>query len=296
VSERATGSSEGVNGTGENVTGVDAGLRIAVADFAAQPRVLVAVDFDGTLSPLIIDPLKARAVPGALEALRAAAALGGVTAAIVSGRDLATLRALTGIGPEDGVALIGSHGAQTSFGEQTITDPASDVGLLDKAATAQLNVLRGELEAIRSRYPAVRLEEKPSAVALHTRGLEPSVAAAAEAAGLEVGSRYPDVHVIPGKNVVELTLVATTKGGVLLTLAESTGSDATLYVGDDVTDESAFAALDPASGDLTVKVGDGQTLAAHRVPDPESVVRLLDLFVDQRRTLQPGIGQSGTPD
>lgn len=282
MSEQATGSGEDVNGAGEKVTGVDAGLRIALGDFAAHPRVLVAVDFDGTLSPLIIDPLKARAVPGALEALRAAAALGGVSAAIVSGRDLKTLKALTGIGPADGVALIGSHGAQTSFDQQNTTDPASDAGLLDKDATAQLSVLRGELEAIRSRYPAVRLEEKPSAVAIHTRGLEPSVAAAAEAAGLEVGSRYPDVHVIPGKNVVELTLVATTKGGVLLTLAESTGSGATLYVGDDVTDESAFAALDPASGDLTVKVGDGQTLAAHRVPDPESVVRLLELFVDQR--------------
>ena len=284
MSERIPGSAEDVNGAVDQVTGLDAGLRIAVAAFAAHPRVLVAVDFDGTLSPLIIDPLKARAVPGALEALRAAASLGGVTVAIVSGRDLATLAALTGIGPADGVALIGSHGAQISFGEHGGTHPASDAGLLDKESTALLSVLRGELAAIRARYPAIRLEDKPSAVALHTRGVEPSMAAAAEAAGLEVGARYPDVHVIPGKNVVELTLVAATKGSVLLTLAGSTGSDATLYVGDDVTDESAFAALDPASGDLTVKVGDGETLAAHRVPDPESVVRLLELFVDQRRT------------
>lgn len=267
---------------GEPVTGVDDALSLAVAAFAAHPRVLVAVDFDGTLAPLINDPLASRAVPGALEALRDAAALGGVTAAIVSGRDLATLTTLTGIGPADGVALIGSHGAQTSFGEQT----TSDAGLLDEEATAQLSVLRDALEAIRSRYPAVRLEEKPSAVAVHTRGVEPSVAAAAEAAALEVGAQFPDVHVIPGKNVVELTVLAATKGSVLLSLAQATGSSATLYAGDDVTDESAFAALDPTSGDLTVKVGDGQTLATHRVPDPESVVRTLELFVDQRRARQ----------
>ena len=90
-------------------------LRIAVAAFAARPRVLVAVDFDGTLSPFVLDPMQARAVPGALEALRAAAALDGVTVAVVSGRDLATLAALTGLGLHDGVILIGSHGAQTNL-------------------------------------------------------------------------------------------------------------------------------------------------------------------------------------
>ena len=58
---------------------------------------------------------------------------------------------------------------------------------------------------------------------------------------------------------------------------------AVLYLGDDVTDERAFAALDPASDDLTVKVGDGETVAAQRVPGPEAVVELLELFVDQAR-------------
>jgi trehalose 6-phosphate phosphatase len=132
----------------------------------------------------------------------------------------------------------------------------------------------------------MRLEHKPSAVVLHTRGVEPSVAAAAAAAATaayEVGGRYTGVHVLPGKDVVELTVLEANKGSALVELARATSSDATLYIGDDVTDERAFAALDPASGDLTVKVGNGQTAAAQRVPDQESVVKLLDLFVEQRR-------------
>ncbi len=258
----------------------DPQLEIAVAAFAARSRVLVAVDFDGTLSPFVIDPLQARAVPGALEALRAAAALDGVTVAVVSGRDLATLEMLTGIGRQDGITLVGSHGAQTNLaGQDTLTRES----LLDAETTASLSVVRDELEAIRSRYPTVRLEQKPAAVALHTRGLDPSVAAAATAAALEVGQRYPRVHLMPGKDVVELTVLEPDKGRVVLELARATGSEATLYLGDDVTDEKAFAALDPAAGDLSVKVGDGQTLAAQRVPDQVSVVRLLDLFVVQRR-------------
>jgi len=256
------------------VTATDAGLHAAVAAFAARPRVLVAVDFDGTLSPFVLDPLQARAVPGGLEVLLAAAALDGVCVAIVSGRDLATLAALTGIGPDDGVALIGSHGAQAGNGPQAG---------LDQDATARLDVLRGELEEVRSRYPAVRLEHKPSAVVLHTRGVEASVAAAATAAALEVSQRYPGVHVMPGKDVMELTVIDADKGRAVTELARATGSEATLYLGDDVTDERAFAVLDPASGDLTVKVGEGETQAAQRVPDPASVVKLLELFVDQRR-------------
>jgi trehalose 6-phosphate phosphatase len=267
------------------VTAAGTGLGRAVAGFAAQPRVLVAVDFDGTLSPFVLDPMQARAVPGSLEALRAAAALDGVSVAIVSGRDLATLETLTGIGRQDGITLVGSHGAQTNLAGQTSL--ARDGALLDQEAAATLSLLRGELESIRARFPSVRLEQKPAAVALHTRGIEPSVAAAATTAVLEVGQRYPRVHVMPGKNVVELTVLEPNKGAVVVELARVTGSDATLYVGDDVTDERAFSALDPESGDLTVKVGDGETLAAHRVPDQTSVVELLDLFVSQRSTTTP---------
>ncbi len=258
-------------------------LRIALAAFAARPRVLVAVDFDGTLAPFVTDPLQARAVPGGLEALRVAAALGGVTTAVVSGRDLATLEMLTGIGPDDGITLIGSHGAQTNRGDRAGLGSAAGAAFLDEAAAALLSTLRDELEAIRSRYPAVRLEHKPAAVVLHTRGVEPSAAVAATKAAYEAGGRHTGVHVIPGKEVVELSVSAADKGSALADLARASSSDATLYVGDDVTDERAFAALHPLSGDLTVKTGAGETVAVQRVPDPETVVELLKLFVDVRR-------------
>ncbi|MEO6142469.1 MAG: trehalose-phosphatase [Dermatophilaceae bacterium] len=252
-------------------------LRGALEVFVQLPRVLVAADFDGVLAPLVDDPLQARALPGGLEALRAAAAQDGVTAALVSGRDLATLAALTGIGPDDGVALIGSHGAQTSLA------PVGSAALLNNAAKARLTALRAELQSIESRYPAVRLEHKPSAVVLHTRGVAPSVAAAATTAAHEVGRRHTGVFVLPGKDVVELTVLEANKGVSLVDLARQTSSEATLYLGDDVTDERAFAALDPGSGDLTVKVGDGETVAGQRVSGPGAVVELLELFVDRRR-------------
>ena len=258
-------------------------LRSALTAFAARPRVLVAVDFDGTLAPLVTDPLQARALHGGLEALRDAATLGGVTTAVVSGRDLATLELLTAIGPDDGITLIGSHGAQTNRADRARRASAVGASLLDEAAAALLETLREELEAIRSRYPAVRLEHKTSAVVLHTRDVEPSAAEAATKAAHEAGRRHPGAHVTPGKEVVELSVSAASKGSALAELARASSSEATLYVGDDVTDERAFAALHPMSGDLTIKVGAGETVALHRVPDPEAVVELLKLFVEVRR-------------
>lgn len=258
-------------------------LRLALSAFAARPRVLVAVDFDGTLAPLVTDPLRASAVPGGVEALRDAATLDGVTTAVVSGRDLATLEILTAIGPGDGITLVGSHGAQTNRADRASPVSAAGAAFLDPAATALLETLRDELEAIRSVHPDVRLEHKAAAVALHTRDVEPSVAEAATTAAHEAARRHPGVHVMPGKEVVELSVSAADKGTALADLALASRSDATLYVGDDATDERAFAALHPLSGDLTVKVGAGDTAALHRVPDPEAVVELLRLFVDVRR-------------
>ena len=258
-------------------------LRSALTAFAARPRVLVAVDFDGTLAPLVPDPLQARALHGGLEALREAAALSGVTTAVVSGRDLATLEMLTAIGPDDGITLIGSHGAQTNRGDRVGLGSAAGSVLLDEAATALLQTLRDELEAIRSRYPAVRLEYKTAAVVLHTRDVEPSAAEGATKAAHEAGRRHPGVHATPGKEVVELSVSAADKGSALAELVRASNSEATLYVGDDETDERAFAALHPLSGDLTVKVGAGETVAVQWVPDPEAVVELLKLFVEVRR-------------
>ena len=55
------------------------------------------------------------------------------------------------------------------------------------------------------------------------------------------------------------------KGAALRRLRDELGAAGALYLGDDVTDEDGFRALGP--GDVSVKIGDGETAADHRVPD-----------------------------
>ena len=103
---------------------------------------------------------------------------------------------------------------------------------------------------------------------------------AAAAALLEQADSVADPSLTkkPGKEVLELAVTDADKGSAVLRLRDDLGAAATVYLGDDRTDEDAFRALSP--GDLTVKVGEGETVARYRVADPAAVLLLLEALAD----------------
>src|SRR5689334_12121547 len=252
-------------------------LVAALETLAATPRVLVASDFDGVLAPLVPDPSRSRALPGTIEALEGLAALPDTHAAVVSGRDLDTLTALTGLA-DSAVTRIGTHGAETS--RATTTD-------LTPAQQEKLELLTRELGTLSEGGPeGVYLESKPSAVVLHTRrATDREAADAVEAAALEVTTRHTGLHVLHGKQVVEVGVVRADKGTALVALRDEVGAEVVAYFGDDVTDEDAFRALGP--DDVTVKVGDGETAARFRVERPEDAAEALTHLLERRTARQP---------
>ncbi len=254
----------------------DGDLEAALARFAARDVVLVAVDFDGTLAPIVTDPAAARPVPRARAALHALARRPGTHVALVSGRTLADLRLLAD--PPPGAALVGSHGAEVAL-PAGAAGAASGPAPADAARSALLERVRAELAAISTRHPGTSVEVKPTSAVLHTRAAARPEAAAATGAALAGPATWPGVHVTRGKEVVELAVSDVTKGRALDGLRTALGlpaSGGVLYLGDDVTDERAFAVLADADGDLTVKVGEGPTAARHRVADPQAVSELLE--------------------
>jgi trehalose 6-phosphate phosphatase len=260
------------------VNAIPGSLVAALEAFVQRPRILIGVDFDGTLAPFTTDAMQTRAAPGALSTLYAAAALPGVTVALVSGRDLLTLRTLTGVPDTSPIVLLGSHG-----GESSAADVQGWQGP-DREGSLRLAAARADLEEVALAHRGTRIEVKPGAVALHTRGVEPLVGEAALAAAMELSTRHTGVHVIPGKEVVELTIAENDKGSAIRALAAARTVDATAYFGDDVTDERAFAALDAKSGDVTVKVGEGSTLASYRLETVADVVIALGVVVSTRQS------------
>jgi trehalose 6-phosphate phosphatase len=235
-----------------------AALDTALAAVALRRPLLVASDYDGVLARLVGDPSAAVPEPGVAEALTRIAAADGVTVALVSGRGVADLRATSGLtGP---FRWVGSHGAEFD-------------GPLSGELAARRDELAARLAPVVARTPGARLEVKPASVAVHVREVSDAVAAAAlldEARSLADSS----LTLKPGKAVLELAVTDADKGSALLRLAAELGAAATVYLGDDVTDEDAFRALGDA--DLTIKVGDGETAATHRVPDPAAAVAVLE--------------------
>ena len=240
----------------------------ALATVAAAPRLLVATDFDGVLAPFVLDPMDARAQPGTLASLTSLAALPTTWSAVVSGRDLATLDELTGL-TGSAVTRIGSHGAESSRG-----------GPLPDGTAAELATLRGAVEAaVAARDPRIRLEHKPTAVVLHTRGLPDEALSTAAAIADEAAATEGVTH-LAGKGVHELSVLQADKGTALRALATELDADAVVYLGDDVTDEHAFAVL--GAGDLGIKVGPGETAAAVRVDDAAAVPEVLAALTSLR--------------
>ncbi|QXG74264.1 trehalose-phosphatase [Modestobacter sp. L9-4] len=231
----------------------------ALADLARQRPLLVASDYDGVLARLRDDPGSAVPEPGVADLLTRLAAVEGVTVALVSGRGVADLQATSGLtGP---FRWVGSHGAE-----------------FDGPLSGDLAVRRDELVAalapLVAAVPGARLEVKPAGAAVHVRTVTDRDAAARLLADAAAGpGADPSLTAKPGKDVLELAVTDADKGSALLRLRDELGATGVLYLGDDVTDEDGFTAIAPDG--LSVKVGDGDTAARHRVPDLDGVRDLL---------------------
>ncbi len=155
---------------------------------------------------------------------------------------------------------MGSHGAE-----------------LDGPLTGELadrrDALVRLLEPVVGRVPGARLEVKPASVAVHVREVPDRLAAVAL---LEDVDTLADASLTkkPGKEVLELAVTDADKGTALRRLRSEIGAAGALYLGDDVTDEDGFRALEP--DDVTVKVGEGATAARYRVADIPGALAVLD--------------------
>ncbi len=261
----------------------------ALYEIARTRRLLVALDFDGTLAPEVDDPEQARALPEARAAVLALLELPGTRVALVSGRSLASLELVSEL--PDTVLLVGSHGIEIRL-DTAHPDTASPVAAppdtvpldtvsLDTQELRQVTVMQEVLGEVADSFDQVWLEAKPAGFALHTRlATEDNSRVAHLVALSEVTAEIDSVTVRKGKDVLEFSVRATTKGDALEHLRSYTRANAVFYAGDDVTDEDAFAALGP--DDLGLKSGPGETLAAHRVAGPTQVAQVLALLAEIR--------------
>ena len=238
---------------------------------------LIAMDFDGTLSPIVADPREARAHPGAVAGLRGLAGLVG-TLAVITGRPAMEAVELGGFGSIPGLIVLGHYGWER-WEDGALAAPPPPPGVA--TARARLPELLAEAGA----PEGTRIEDKGSALAVHTRRTaDPAAALAAVADPLADLAAATGLTLEPGRLVIELRPPGMDKGSALTALAAERKSGAILFAGDDLGDLPAFGAVRAlrAAGHpgLTVCSASGEVsdLAAEAdlvVAGPDEVAALL---------------------
>ena len=251
-------------------------LTEALSAFASWDTILIALDFDGTLAPLVQDPEASRMILPAHKALENLTTLPGVAIAIVTGRAIDSVKRVAD--PLNEWFLVGSHGIEVlSPGEVTDYETPWLVP----------GDLTSGFEAVVAAHSGTRLEQKPFGLALHTRGVEEQLARQAEAAAHEVCSEWGGALVVrTGYGIVECSIQDATKGDGIAEVRRRLNPTAVLFAGDDRTDEDGFAVL--GEQDVAIRVGGGETIAPYRLDDAHAVAEALWFIHDKRASVESG--------
>lgn len=246
-------------------------LSDALARFAGHRMILVASDFDGTLSDHGTDLAVAMPVPGAERALNELARLANVTVMLVSGRRLDDLVHRFDALAEE-IVTVGEHGAEWPGREREVHPGVAVIaaGLTEITDGIGGAIVEPKLFGVTLRHEAVQ---------------QPRVAQLLEEATLFLRETTIDMDPPPriefGRGVIDISLSAVTKGDAVETVKASSGAEAVLYFGDDVSDESVFELM--GASDVGIKVGTAPTGAQHRVEQPSEVVAALEELLSIRQ-------------
>lgn len=227
-------------------------------------RLFLFLDYDGTLVPIERTPERA-VLPHRkkrfLEALNEK-----MFVCIVSGRSLADVRRRVGI---DGLAYIGNHGLEASWGRRTWVHPQA------KKRLPALGRLLKRIEARTHRFPRLLVENKGVTGSVHFRRLDTALVLPLRKIVVdEVRRKAGDFIVAEGKKVLEIRPKLDWDKGVgirkLMRWLPREPEALRIFIGDDRTDEDAFRALGGDS--ITIHVGKQKdTRARYRLVDVERV-------------------------
>jgi trehalose 6-phosphate phosphatase len=230
----------------------------------ARSRMLLALDFDGTLAPIVADPARAAMRPSTRRLLGQVAR--AYPCVVISGRARAdVLRRVRGLGVRE---VIGNHGIEAD-GAAALPEVRRWIPLLEQ----RLGRLQG-----------VTIEDKGLSLAVHYRRSRAKRAARARILAAAAG--LGDVRLVAGKQVLDvLPPGAPDKGLALERVRARLGCETAVYVGDDETDEDVFA-LARSRRLLGIRVGPRRgSAAAYYIRTQAEIDLLLDRLLTLRTSL-----------
>jgi trehalose 6-phosphate phosphatase len=243
------------------------------ADAAGGAPPALFLDFDGTLVELAAHPQAVRPTSDLVPLLAALARRLGGALAIVTGRPIAEV---DGFLAPLRLPIAGVHGNEV----RSVPD-----GTADARSAVELGRVRERLAQLSETWPGVTVEDKGIAIAVHYRAAPEAAPEVRRIAEELQGQSADALMLLAGKMVVELVPAGRDKGSAireLLRAAPFVGRRP-VFLGDDVTDEAGFRAVNELGG-ISVRVGgpDRPTAARYRV---DNVMRVLQLLAALDRAL-----------
>jgi trehalose 6-phosphate phosphatase len=231
-------------------------------------KTLIALDYDGTLAPIAPRPEQALMPEETRRLLSRVAKRWPVV--VLTGRSRSdALRLLAGVSV---IEVIGSHGAETS-------------GSALARFRGRVAEWRAQLLGKVQQLAGVRLEDKRYSLAVHYRQAgDPGAAREAISAAVH---ELKGARIVSGKKVLNVVPEeAPDKGAALLAACDRLGCDRAVFIGDDDTDESAFAA--GANRVFGIRVGQNPKSAAqHYLRSQQQVDDFLRLLLEADRRAPP---------
>ncbi|HJL16671.1 MAG TPA: trehalose-phosphatase [Sandaracinaceae bacterium LLY-WYZ-13_1] len=258
---------------------VDPG-KLAEAIAALERPLVIALDVDGTLAPIVEDPSKARVPSATARTLRHLRSVDGVELALVTGRDHGQLERMVSL---PGAWRVVEHGRVIIAPGERPRGPSIEPE--DRRRLGQFRAWALEHAGPRGAH----VEDKDAAVVVHVRKLAAEDRDAAEAVLDDARDAATELDLCcrDGRAVLEAELEPSDKGTALASLLDAAGAASCVYAGDDLTDEPAIA--------LASRHGIGIFVRSAERPDPppgttavvEGPGGLAELLGVLERTLKP---------
>jgi len=247
-------------------------LAEALEPLRADPaRAAVLLDIDGTLAPIVRHADDAHVPEPTRAPLIAVAKRYGVVAC-VSGRQAATARRIVALGS---IAYVGNHGAELLLPGGTEVQTDSEIAAHEQSVRRfARDVWDTDLQRLR-----IRAEDKRAIAAYHWRGAPDEDAAEAAVREIAARAQAAGLKTHWGRKVLEVRPpVSIDKGRGVRRLLAGSGLAAGLYVGDDLTDLDAFAALRALVEDA--QLGMAVCVGVRSEETPAALEAAADLLVD----------------
>ena len=247
-------------------------------------HILLLLDYDGTLTPIVERPELANLPEGVKQLLQALVRQRRLTLGVISGRALVDLKEKVGI---RGIIYAGNHGLEIEGAGISFVNPLAEefkpiLRLMRYVLSQALGAIKGVLVEDKGLTLSVHYRQVAADKSTEVKGVFDRIAGGAATLG--------KIRITSGKKVYEIRpALAWDKGKAIKMLMKKYGKGGRksgllpVYIGDDLTDEDGFRVIENYGSGISVFVGerDYHTSARYFLESPDEVAKFLSLLLEQ---------------